>query len=339
MTLWFRQLYALFVARNMEFLRDRATLGWNLIFPIFIIAGFAFAFNSEPEQFKVGVSLETPNSAEEFAFMATRYVRFVPQAQEAAAIRKVERHELDMYIDWRSKRYWVNDSSPNGYVLERLLTEAQKQAKHTFSAESVSGGKVRYVDWAIPGILAMNMMFASLWGIGYVIVRYRKNGVLKRLLATPVSALQFLLAQLLSRLWLILGSVVIVYMGMNSFIHFKMLGSYFDLLVIYAVGALCLMSIGLLMASRTASDELANGLLNMISWPMMLLGEIWFSLEGAHPWLKAFSQLLPVTQINQAARAVMLEGQTLAEVSHHIIPMLVFALVTLFLGAKLFRWE
>ena len=59
----------------------------------------------------------------------------------------------------------------------------------------------------------MNMMFSCLFGVGYVIVRYRKNGVLRRLKATPLSAFEFLLAQVASRLFLVMVTTLVVYLG------------------------------------------------------------------------------------------------------------------------------
>ena len=57
----------------------------------------------------------------------------------------------------------------------------------------------------------MNMMFSCLFGVGYVVVRYRKSGFLKRLHATPLTAFEFLTAQVLSRLVLILFVTAILY--------------------------------------------------------------------------------------------------------------------------------
>ena len=96
----------------------------------------------------------------------------------------------------RTPRYWVNTSSPKGYIVEKLLLAADRDAQR----QPVTGDAVRYVDWLFPGILGMNMMFSCLFGVGYVVLRYRKTGFLKRLHATPLSAFEFLSAQVLSRL-------------------------------------------------------------------------------------------------------------------------------------------
>jgi ABC-2 type transport system permease protein len=152
-----------------------------------------------------------------------------------------------------------------------------------YTRSTVSGRSVGYVDWLVPGVLGMNMMFSCLFGVGYVIVRYRKNGFLKRLNATPLKAFEFILAQVTSRLMLIMSVTTLVFIGTHFLIGFYMSGSYLALLLVAVLGACSMISLGLLIAARVASEEFAGGLLNMLSWPMMFLSGVWFSLEGAHP--------------------------------------------------------
>jgi ABC-2 type transport system permease protein len=185
----------------------------------------------------------------------------------------------------------------------------------------------------------MNMMFSSLFGVGYNIVRYRKNGVLKRLRATPLSAIEFLLAQVFSRLLLITFVTTSIYLGCHYFIHFRMLGSYCTLFFVMSLGAMCLISLSLLVASRISSEEFAGGLLNLISWPMMFLSGVWFSLEGAHPLVKKAAQIFPLTHVIDAARAIMTEGAGLPQISYHIIVLAAMTVVFLVAGALAFQWK
>jgi ABC-type multidrug transport system permease subunit len=185
----------------------------------------------------------------------------------------------------------------------------------------------------------MNMMFSCLFGVGYVIVRYRKNGFLKRLKATPLSPFQFLLAQMISRLLLIQTITAAVYIGCNEFIHFQMRGSYATLFLISLAGAICLISLGLLVASRLSSEELAGGILNLLTWPMMLLSGVWFSLEGTNPVVRKIAQVLPLTHLVDAARAIMTEGAGLADIAPHLLVLTLMSAVFLSLGSLIFRWE
>ncbi|MBK7540712.1 MAG: ABC transporter permease [Candidatus Competibacteraceae bacterium] len=334
----FKRFWALFACRNLEFTRDRSSLSWNLLFPLSLIAGFAFAFSGPGlTLYKVGVlgATEASNIRE---FFQTRYIRFLPVVDLPSALTKVERHQLDMVIDTAGGRYWINEESPQGYVLDRMLHSTSTDPT-AFSKQTVNGRLIRYVDWVMPGVLAMNMMFSCLFGVGYVIVRYRKNGTLKRLRATPLTPLEFLSAQLASRLWLILGSTVLVFIGTHWVIRFPMHGSYLNLFIVFALGAISLMSLGLLVAARTTSEEFAAGLLNVMSWPMTFLSGVWFSLEGVHPFLQKAAQLAPLTHIIDAARAVMLDGAGFAEISGHLLALGAMSAIAMGLGVWLFRWD
>ena len=188
------------------------------------------------------------------------------------------------------------------------------------------------------GVLGMNLMFGALFGVGYVIVRYRQNGVLKRLQATPISAMQFLSAQLGSRLLIVVLINGIIFAGCNLFLDLIVLGSYFNLFIITALGSVSMIAVGLLVACRTANEELAGGLLNVATWPMLFLSEVWFSLDDSPQWLQALADFMPLTHIVKATRKVMLDGATLLEVSDHLLWLAVLAGICLVLAASLFRW-
>ena len=332
-----KRFWAVFLCRNWEFLRDRSTLTWNLLFPISLIAGFAVAFSGPGlELYKVGV-LGAASNGDSGDFFQTRYIQFIPVADLAATLPKIERHQLDMLVDPAGRRYWINEESPKGYVLERVLRGAG--AKTGFNKQTVSGQIIRYVDWILPGIMAMNMMFSCLFGVGYVIVRYRKNGMLKRLKATPLTPLEFLSAQVVSRLWLILATTVLVFVGADFFLGFPMHGSYLNLFVVFVVGAISLISLGLIVAARTTSEEVAAGLLNALSWPMTFLSGVWFSLEGVHPVLQQCAQFAPLTHIIDAARAIMIDGAGLAAISGHLLTLTAMSIGFMAVGAWMFRWE
>ena len=325
----------MFVARNREFLRDRTTLTWNLLFPLMLVLAFAFAFSGDRQPlYKVGFHGEPGPALGEF--LATRYTRFLPVSDLDRAIVQVDRHQLDMLLDSGGRRYWINSTSPNGYILERVLKGSGGAG---LRRETLSGREIRYVDWVMPGVLGMNVMFSCLFGVGYVIVRYRKNGVLRRLKATPLRAHEFLLAQIVSRLLLVVVVSSVIYLGTDLLVDFRMLGSYLDLLLTLVVGAFSLISLGLVVASRIRSDELAGGLLNLLSWPMMFLSGVWFSLEGIHPLLQRLALCLPLTHLIAGARAVMIDGAGLAEMGHHVLILVAMTSMFLSIASVIFRWE
>ncbi len=157
-------------------------------------------------------------------------------ATSTATVRKVERHQVDLLLDLRAApRYWINEDSPKGYLAEKLLLES---ADRTAVRQPVTGAAVRYVDWLLPGILGMNMMFSCLFGVGYVVVRYRKSGFLRRLSATPLTAFEFGAAQVLSRLLLTVSVTSLIYGALALLVPFRNEGSVLLLLLIAVAGAL-----------------------------------------------------------------------------------------------------
>jgi ABC-type multidrug transport system permease subunit len=334
-----KRFFAILHARNMEFIRDKSSLGWNIFFPLLLVLGFAAVFSGEPPaMFKVGVIGDTATlTGPDAEFLKTKYIQFIFIDNADAAIDKVGHFQLDMLLDLREgKQYWINENSPNGYVLERMINSGKQSG---YQRRTVQGRKIRYVDWVVPGILAMNMMFSCLFGVGYVIVRYRKNGFLKRLKATPLNPFEFLLAQMTSRLILIQTITIIVYVGCNYFIHFQMRGSYVNLFLVSLLGSICLISLGLLVSARLKSEELAGGILNLLTWPMMLLSGVWFSLEGTNPIVQKVAQFLPLTHLVDGARAIMTEGAGLTEIAPHLAVLALMTAVFLSIGSFIFRWE
>lgn len=335
-----QRILAVVAARNREFYRDKAGLGWNLLMPAVMVLGFAFIFSGGDEQlFKVGL-LGSPAADNRPVLLDTRHVQVIAQADEETALTKLRQHQIDLLLDLRDGvRYWVNEESARGHLAERLLWQGDSGPPQGLVREAVSGRAVRYVDWVLPGVLAMNVMFSSLWGVGWVIVRYRKNGVLRRLRATPLSAGEFLVAQILSRLLVVSAVTVLVFVATDLLLDFPMRGSYLALTLVFLSGAIALISMGLTVSARVRSEELADGLLNLISWPMMILSGVWFSLEGTNVWAQRLAEFLPLTHMVDAARRVMLDGAGVTEVVFEIALLLGIALVLLVASARAFRWQ
>jgi ABC-2 type transport system permease protein len=316
-----RRLLSVLHARNLEFLRDRGTLVFTLLLPVTLVIGMGFVFGG-PERplFKVGV-LAGHLDGQAHPFLRERYVEFITLADDGEALRKVTHQQVDLLLELRApERYWVNTDAPKGYIVEKLLLAAEPAAVR----QPVTGAAVRYVDWLFPGILGMNMMFSCLFGVGYVVLRYRKSGFLKRLHATPLTAFEFLSAQVLSRLGLILFVTVILYAGIGAVIGFHNAGNLLLLALVGVVGALSM---------------IALGLLNVLTWPMMLLSGIWFSLEGSPRWVQWVAHAFPLTHVLDAARAVMLDGAGLPQIAPNLLYLAATALAFLAFGAWSFRWR
>jgi ABC-type multidrug transport system permease subunit len=336
-----KQFYAMVYARTMEFVRDRGTFFWNLLFPIILVLGFSFAFSGNGNAlFKIGEYGKPDGSLSFLSLEQAQFIRYDPSTIEGSRDRvldRLRRHEIDMVIDFDAKAFWFNERGKSTSLLRRLFQADASSA--SYKENRVTGEPLRYVDWLVPGVIGMNIMMSCLFGVGFVIVRYRKNGVLKRLKATPVSAIGFVSAQALSRFIIVLVTSVAVFIGTNIFLHFMMKGSWLNLLILTSLGIVSMIALGLVFAARFKSEELANGLMNLVTLPMLALSGVFFSLEGSPPILRRLADFLPLSHVTQGARDIMLEGAGLAQLAPHFAYLGLFSVVALVISAALFKWE
>ncbi|MGV6827716.1 MAG: ABC transporter permease [bacterium] len=331
-----KRMTAVLGARFREFYRDKTGLSWNLLMPFMILTGFAFLFDDRPtDVLTVGVLGEIPAVIENVPGIKIEVID-----EHNTGVVRVERHQLDLFVESSEPlRYWVNEYSSKGQLTEHLLQRLGTDQGADVIRESVSGESLRYVDWVLPGVLSMNLMFSCLWGIGWVIVRYRKNGVLRRLQATPLTPLEFLSAQVIARLVIVVVVTLIVYLGSALLIDFTMRGSHFALALVFLLGGASLTSVGLLVAARLKTEEVADGILNLLSWPMMMLSGVWFSMENTNAIAQGVSQIFPLTHMVDAARKIMLDGAGLLDVLPELSVLAGFTVVLTLISAKMFRWD
>ncbi|MBT8342466.1 MAG: ABC transporter permease [Desulfatitalea sp.] len=346
----FKRLWSMFKSRNHEFFRDRAAFGWNFLFPFLIIAGFAVIFSGDNHKaYKVGIFPCNETDADQIVaclpenLREFKQVRFIGFKNQDRALERLRHYKVDLVVARGEPplRYWVNQTSPNGDIVEKMLIGGLVENPDRFMLPqaTLAGDQVRYIDWLFPGIIGMNIMFSSLYGVGYVIVRYRKNGVLKRLKATPLTAFEYLSAQLLSRMFVLAFSITILWIGCHLIFGFTVQGTYVDLVIMLVAGGMSLTSLGMVVSARGTSEEFTNGLLNFITWPMMFLSEVWFSIEGAPDWVKGIAKAFPLTHLLHGVRKIVTEGAALTEVGVELMVLFGFTLLFLSVGAFLFSWN
>lgn len=323
-----RRIWILLNARNKEFYRDPGSLGWIFVFPIIMVVGFSYLFRiGDNATFKAGV-VQTNYDSPSFSQVRLNHL--------SEAISKLEYHSLDIILT--ENEYYVNENSPKSKLAEAVYLKETVHPVSNKIRNIVSGKNISYIDWLFPGLLASNVMWMALWGVGWVIVRQRKIGVLKRLKASPVKPMEYLAAQAISRMLVMAVSGVLVYI-VGYLIHpFPNAGSYLTLFTVYMVGCFSLSSIGLVAASRISNEELVNGILNLLTYPMMFLSEVWFSLEGSPEWVKSVAHFMPLWHMVKSMRQVMTDGATLGDLSNHLSVLLGIGCICLIVGGSLFRW-
>jgi len=197
----------------------------------------------------------------------------------------------------------------------------------------------RYVDFLVPGLLGMNLLGSGVWGLGFALVDLRRKRLLKRLVATPMSRAQFFTSFLISRLAVLtLEVIALVGFGVLVF-HVPLRGSIASLMFIAVFGALSFSGLGLLVGTRAKTVEAVSGLANAIMLPMWVLSGTFFSASHFPDVMQPFVRALPLTAVNDALRANMLQGASLTAVMPQLGVIAFWVVVCYGVALKLFRWR
>jgi ABC transporter DrrB family efflux protein len=344
-----RSMVQLTLVRFREFIREPEAVFWTFVFPILLAAGLGIAFRQRgPDKIQIGVVTSAPGSSavvESLKKDSTLVLQTYDDSSGARALRTGKVALLVVPMAHPDSVRYVYDRGRSEAVNARVVVDDAVQSgagrpdpvrtTDTYVTEKGS----RYIDFLIPGLLGMNLMGSSIWGLGFAIVTARSKKLLKRLMATPMSRAQYLLSFLASRLvFLVLEVFTLLGFGHFAF-GVPLRGSLVTLLLICLLGAISFGGLGLLTASRARTTEAVSGIMNFIMLPMWIFSGVFFSSANFPNAVQPFIRLLPLTAVNDALRANMLEGASLATVSPEIVVILVWGVVSFFAALKLFRWR
>ncbi len=333
------------LARLREFLREPEAVFWVFVFPILLAFALGIAFRTNTAQVVyVGVE-EGPDARRVLSVLgAVRGIEARPVTPEHAD-RALRDGEVQVIVRAGSPPTYRYDPSRPESRLARETADAALQAasgrRDAFQprTEEVVLPGSRYIDWLIPGLLGMNIMGTGLWGIGFAIVQARTKKLLKRLIATPMPRSQYLMAYLFARL-LFLGLEVAALMIFAWLVfHVPMRGSLALFVVLTLLGALSFGGLGLLLASRAQTVEAVSGLMNFAMLPMWVLSGVFFSSANFPKMMQPFIHALPLTALNDALRAVMLDGRDATGVLPQAGVLAAWGLVCFVVALRVFRWR
>ena len=208
------------------------------------------------------------------------------------------------------------------------------------SAQASSEPGARYIDFLIPGLLGMNLMNSGMWGVGFALVDYRQRKLLKRYVATPMRRGDFLLALMSSRLVLMIPELgLLLAFGIFVF-HMRVAGSWLAILLLGTLGAATFAGLGLLTASRAQKIESVSGLINLVMMPMWIFSGVFFSYERFPAVVQPLIRALPLTALNDALRATILQGAPLMAQAQagRLLVLLAWAGLSFVLALSWFRW-
>jgi len=342
-------LVELTLTRFREFIREPEAVFWTFIFPLLLATGLGIAFRSRPPDVaKVGILASAPNADRVRAALdtdSTVAVQMLDDTAAAAAALRIGSVALVVVPHGAGTvEYRYDDARTEARTARFIVDRALQRAWGRRDALGVRESLVRergsrYIDFVLPGLLAMNLMGSSIWGIGFGIVDARRKKLLKRFVATPMRRPQYLLSFLLMRLTLmVIEVVVIMTFGMLVF-GVPVRGSVALFGLGCVLGVLCFGGIGLLIAARARTIEGASGWMNLVMLPMWVGSGVFFSAANFPSVVQPFIQALPLTAVVDALRGIMIQGLGWRSVSGELAIVGAWFAVCFPLAVRFFRWR
>ena len=334
--------------RMLEMWREPEVIFWVFVFPLLLALGLGIAFRGKPPDVTMIAIVDGPG--------AQQVVSLVDRSGQHASIHadvvsapvardgfRLGKYALVVSMDDAGIHYRFDPARPESLLARTQVDDALQTAdgrKNPIATTNTVASEpgARYIDFLIPGLLGMNLMNSGMWGIGFAVVEMRQRKLLKRFVATPMRRSDFLLALTSSRLILMVIEVgLLLSFGVLVF-HMPLQGSIVSVILLGSLGAITFGGVGLLTACRAQKIESVSGLINLVMMPMWIFSGVFFSYDRfpaiAHPFIKA----LPLTALNDALRATIIEGATLGSQSGRLLVLAIWGGVSFILALRWFRW-
>ncbi|NRA43967.1 MAG: ABC transporter permease [Oligoflexales bacterium] len=343
-----KSLVEMVKGRWREFKREPSAMFFVVFMPILwmLILGLAFS-DSKQERYSIG--LKNGSHAEEsqvFDYLAKQSQLKVFEGDEAELATKLKRGEVLLMLELDAKGQAVMHFDPSNPEAARAHDASHHLIQEYYGrtdprptiANHVKAVGSRYIDFLIPGLLALSLFTSSLFGTGMTIVANRRENLLKRYMATPMNPYEYIVSHIIGRYFIFaVEFCCILGAGMLMF-GFQVQGNWLSLITVGLLGTASFTSLGILCGSRTANTSTYNGINNLLTLPMMMLSGVWFSRAHFPDWLASIVEFLPLTACVDAIRRVALEGVGLASLGFEL-GILAFYTVACTVFAKMsFKW-
>ena len=360
-----KSLRELLRARLVGFTREPEAVFWTFGFPVMIAVALGIAFrNKGPEKIYVAVegTLSSPDrppaprlvdgkiDEERFNTDATHRALVADSALDVTMVSHQEATErlrtgkaAVVVVPGDPLTFRLDPSRPESRVA-RLEVEAaldraaDRPAMYRAQSDPVTQPGSRYIDFLIPGLIGMNVLSASIFGIGWSIVDARGRKLLKRFAATPMPRGQYLASFIIAHVILVTAMLVFVLGFARVAFDVRVFGSYLAVLVLTVFGATAFAGLGILLACRTDKSETLSGMSNAVMLPMFVASGVFFSSEHFPGIVQPLIKVLPLTAFNDALRAVMNDGAPLLSQWAPLLVLAVWGVVTFSVALRWFRW-
>jgi ABC-2 type transport system permease protein len=327
------------------FSREPAAIFWTYGFPLLLALALGIAFrNRPPDAVEVAVQAAPGAAAWRDALAKNPAVHVhwldTMEAREALRAGKV----CVVVVAGPARTYEFDPTRPESCMARAVVDDTLQRAEGRTDPTPVKNQLVtepgsRYIDFLIPGLLGFNLMSSGLWGVGYVLVDMRVRKLVKRMTATPMSRVHFLLSFVLVRALFLLGELPLLLTFAYCVFGVPVRGSLWLVLGLSVLGSLVFAGMGLLVGCRAENTQTVAGLVNLVSLPMAICSGVFFSAARFPEAVQPLIKVLPLTALIEGVRAVMLGGAGPGGVAHHVAILLVWGAISFGVALRLFRWQ
>jgi ABC-2 type transport system permease protein len=335
------------VANVKMLLRNRIALIFSLAFPFIFMVVFGLIAGNDS---KADVDLVgTGPLAGAVRLTGALAVHDQPTAR--AAIEQVRDGDRAAAIIVRGKRatlYYDNSDAIQAGIVRGVVSglasalsqRATGQAPQvTVQQVSVNSSSLRYIDYLVPGLLAMALSQSAVFGVAGTLVSWRERGIFRRLRVTPLPLVEFIVARLVMQLLLAAMQVVVLLTIGRLLFGVHVVGNPLALIPVAAFGAMAFIALGFLVGSVAHNAPAADAIANFVTLPMIFLSGVFFPVSSAPAIVVAIGHVMPLTYLANGLRDVAVRGHSVAST---MTDVLILALVSCLLAAislRFFRWE
>ena len=332
--------------RVREFLREPEAVFWVFAFPVLLAFALGIAFkNRGPQPVRIAVERDQPGAVAVAAMLqsdSTLQVALVDPAEARNELRTGKVAAVVVAADPILLRFDpTRDESHLARVVVRdaINRISGRRDIAEIREQTVTDVGSRYIDFLIPGLIGMNIMGTGMWGVGFAVVKARSGKLLKRFLASPMSRGQYLLSHIFARLVFLALEVGAVLIFAVLAFGVPVRGSLLSLAFIAVLGAMAFSGLGLLVASRARTVEGVSGLMNLVMVPMWICSGVFFAASNFPAAVQPIIHALPLTALNDALRAVMIDGAPLARTLGLLAIVSAWGVASFVVALRVFRWR
>lgn len=196
-----------------------------------------------------------------------------------------------------------------------------------------------FVDFLVPGIMAMAVMTSCIFSLSPTIVRLREQGVMRRLWVTPLSRASFVASHVLFRLFIAAAQTLLIIAVAFTLLDTNLVLPLAPILVFVVLGNLNGTAISFTIAGFAKTPEVASTIANVVSIPMLLLCGVFLPLEIMPPKFLPLIWLLPLTHLSEGLRRMMSMQRSFTELWWSELALLACLIVFFTISLLTFKWD